>query len=230
MIRFILGLLLVIGLAACGFDTVRVTNQAHSAFVEVISVDVTGSIVSGGSGSFIDRNGTVLTAAHVVSGEGKFMTIPRQYFVVTNDGIKHEAEVIFTDKNRDFALVRLKDGRVPTGCLRLSQKYPTVGEQILIVGTPLLIGETNSSGTVGAIRESPLWKDAPAGFVWIQISVFVVHGYSGGPVLNDAGTIIGIVSHGPVSQVGTFYGIGYATPSKDIYETYRLVLGVPPIC
>lgn len=228
-----IGLILVLFLAACSMSPAQVYHSSRDSFVVIQQQTREGRVIGGGSGVFIDNNGVIATAAHVVSELGEEKGLDKFKFVaVLSDGSSHEVYVIHYNKTSDLALVRLKDGREPPGCSRINPGYPSTGEPIVVIGWPLGMGETVMVGVVGSIRPSEPWKQFHPKFEgkWVQVSGFVVHGYSGGPVLDGNGMIVGILSHALMPRIGGYSGVGFAVPSPFIHDTYKAIYGKPPTC
>ncbi len=136
-----------------------------------------------GSGFYITRQGHVLTAAHVVDG-------CRQITVTPNGGASVGAQVIATDKQNDLAVLL---GGTPPAVATLRTGRPVrTGEAVVAYGFPLTgalsSGGTLTSGTVNAL--TGLGDDVR----YFQISAPIQPGNSGGPLLDNSGTVIGVVT------------------------------------
>jgi S1-C subfamily serine protease len=219
--RVLVGLVFACLLCGCAGPSPRdYLRVSLNASVQIVSLDSAGDPVSGGTGAFIDNKGTILTAAHVVDDA-------EAHYAITPDGVKHKARVIDSSDAYDWALLKLDD-EYEGPCLQLASELPEVGTLVLVVGTPQLIGITIAEGIVAALRPST-WKPAN-GEPWVQISYYVVPGYSGGPVVNARGEIIGIISHGPLGRGGDPVGIAYAVPSMWVFQAYQRRYQHPPVC
>ena len=82
----------------------------------------------------------------------------------------------------DLALV---DVKADIAKLKQSSETPRPGETIVVVGSPLGLGGSVSTGTVSAVREE-------AGINYIQFAAPISPGNSGGPIVNSLGEVIGI--------------------------------------
>ena len=164
-----------------------------------------------GSGFFIRKDGTVLTAAHVVEEAN-------QVYVVTYEKKYYPAKVIRQDRERDLAVLQL-EGKFPApASLPLGDsKKLEVGEPILAVGNPFGFTFTVTSGIVSALDRQ--LKENGIGL--IQTDAPINPGNSGGPILNLQGEVVG-VSHAIVSpaQRGqqTFAGLSFAVPIAEARE------------
>jgi len=167
-----------------------------------------------GSGVIIDAEGLIMTAAHVIETANVIKV------KLSNDEI-YEAEIIRSIPNADIALIKIIDNTLPLEFATINQKANTVntGNQIYIIGSPLGIERSLSSGYVsGFLKRNVLTNGSMVNF--IQTDAAVNHGNSGGPMFDMKGDLIGIVSY-ILSQSGGFDGIGYAV---DVQTAKKLLL------
>lgn len=146
--------------------------------------DALGSVVaiftdSGhGSGFLVSNDGYLITNQHVVGGS-KYVKVR------WSDGFETLGEVIRSDKRRDVALVKTDPhGRSP---LSLRRGGVQAAEAVFALGTPL---DPKFQGTVtkGVVSSTRILD----GFAFIQSDVTVNPGNSGGPLLDEAGAVVGI--------------------------------------
>jgi serine protease Do len=164
--------------------------------------------VSGvGSGFIIDRNGTILTNYHVVSGAQKIT-------VTLSDGKSYDARVIGTDQKTDIAVIQIDAGNdLPAVSLGDSDRLE-VGEWVMAIGNPFGLDHSVTSGIVSAkgrqIGAGPYDN-------FIQTDASINPGNSGGPLINLRGEVVGI-NTAIFSQSGGNIGIGFAIPTNSIKE------------
>jgi tetratricopeptide (TPR) repeat protein len=109
------------------------------------------------------------------------------------------AEVIDADGPRDLALIRLRE-RLPESvvALKLADREPRPGERMHSVGNPGASGALwiYSTGMVRQVyRKEWRYVDGPARVARvIEMQSPINPGDSGGPVVNDAGEVVGVVS------------------------------------
>jgi len=143
-----------------------------------------GISTSFGTGFIVSPDGLVLTAFHVVD---KAKTIK----VKMNDGKSFEADIVSSSKSTDLVILRINTP-TPNYLTLLPVKEIKVGEHIFSIGYPLqeLLGKEPkfTDGTISAL--SGMGGEA----AFFQISVPVQPGNSGGPVVNDEGQVVGIVT------------------------------------
>ena len=137
-----------------------------------------------GTGVLTRPDGTILTAAHLVSGA--------KHIVVHCPGRKEM--VARTDAfARSLGLAVIKTGLGSTAYLSLSPARATrVGEPLFTIGFPIsaVLGSEPklTEGTVSAL--SGIGGETP----YLQVTVPLPPGTSGGPLVNSQGQLVGIVS------------------------------------
>lgn len=150
-----------------------------------------------GTGFIIHSKGWVLTNQHVIQDE-----IIVQGTV--GDSVKkYELEVLATgtDHGIDIALLEILNPDTPFTAIQPATENPKIGEVAVTIGNPKNLGISLSKGTVS--RQT---KDV------LQLDITVNAGNSGGPVLNESGECIGVISY---KQAGV-EGYGFAVPFTRI--------------
>lgn len=134
-----------------------------------------------GSGFFVSFNGHVLTNAHVIDG-------CRSVTVQKAAGSAEQADIITTDRINDLALLR--SSSFSETFAKLSETART-GDPVAVYGFPLA-GVLPSSGnfSLGNVSATAGIGDDTR---MLQISAPVQSGNSGGPVLDQSGSVIGVV-------------------------------------
>ena len=151
------------------------------------------------------RGGSVLTALHVVDGA-------TQIQVEFADGTRAAAQVTASRPEHDIAVLavdRLPEVVVPA----VLAGPPPVGDAVFAVGNPLGLQRSLTAGVVSAIDRTITPPRGPALDGLIQFDAAVNPGNSGGPLLNRAGQVVGIVTAlaNPANQ-DFFVGVGFAVP------------------
>ena len=88
-----------------------------------------------------------------------------------------------------------------------------VGDQVFIVGAPYGISHTLTVGHVSARHRPNTIYSELAGAEFLQTDAAINQGNSGGPMFNQAGEVVGIVSH-IISKSGGFEGLGFVVTSN----------------
>jgi S1-C subfamily serine protease len=157
-----------------------------------------------GSGVIINAAGAVVTALHVVDGAERIE-------VEFADGTRSAAQVATGKRESDVAVLaldRLPEVVVPA----VLAGPPPVGEAVVAVGNPLGLRHSVTAGVVSATGRTVGTPQGPLAGL-IQFDAAVNPGNSGGPLLNRAGQVVGIVTGlaNPASQ-DFFVGVGFAVP------------------
>jgi S1-C subfamily serine protease len=158
-----------------------------------------------GSGVVVNAGGAVLTALHVVDGA-------TQIQVDFADGTRAAAQVTASRPEHDVAVLavdRLPEVVVPA----VLAGPPPVGGTVFAVGNPLGLQRSLTAGVVSANDRTITPPRGPALQGLIQFDAAVNPGNSGGPLLNGAGQVVGIVTAlaNPANQ-DFFVGVGFAVP------------------
>lgn len=173
-----------------------------------------------GSGVVIIDRGVILTSLHVVSGASRVR-------VQFEDGLVADATVVSTQPEMDLAILQAQ--KVPddlqAATLR-SAKNLIEGEHVTAVGFPFGIGPSVSHGVISGLKREYRSPDGERVLSnLIQFDAAANPGSSGGPLVNAAGEVIGIVTAIlATSDKGGFSGIAFAVP----IEMAAGAAGLPP--
>ena len=167
-----------------------------------------GEVFSLGSGVVINRDGSVLTALHIVEGSSAIQ-------IGYADGSTIRGSVVNADTDRDIAVLapHTAPGLIVPATMGNASAL-RVGDDVFAVGNPLgLVGSLSAGVVSGLDRQSaPSGREEPIQGL-IQFDAAVNPGNSGGPLLNRGGQVVGIVTglRNPTEQ-DVFIGIGFAVP------------------
>src|SRR6266700_467503 len=155
-----------------------------------------------GSGVVYDKNGFILTAAHVVQGAS-------QVTVRLADGTKLTGRVLGTDSGTDIGVVKVDRNNLQPAALAL--KVPLqVGQTAVAIGSPFGLEGSVTSGVVSAVNRS-LPTQGGSVFEVLQTDAPINPGNSGGALADREGRVIGI--NGSIrSESGGNEGGGFAVP------------------
>ncbi|MBL0716285.1 MAG: tetratricopeptide repeat protein [Desulfosarcina sp.] len=160
----------------------RLVEHVRPAVVTIRTYDPAMNPVGLGTGFFINRQGHLITNYHVL--EGAYAAS-----VKTHDGATHSINYILAqNKAVDLIKVAVKIPPEIVHWLEGAGTTPEIAERVVVVGSPLGLEHTVSEGIVSAIR------DVPGVGTIFQMSAPISRGSSGGPVVNDSGRVIGVVS------------------------------------
>jgi serine protease Do len=163
-----------------------------------------------GSGFFINDEGYLITNAHIVN-EAKTM-----WLQIPSFGRKPLfADVVGFCPERDLALLRLKEkdrefiqsqiGTIPWLSLGDSDTVERTSK-VMVLGYPL--GQYRMKVATGIVSG----RESAAGRIFLQITAPVNPGNSGGPLLDDNGTVIGVA----IAAASHAQNVGYAIPINEL--------------
>jgi S1-C subfamily serine protease len=162
--------------------------------------------VSTGSGFVIDKEGLILTNAHVVEAATDIE-------VTFSDDHTVGATAVGSDPDTDLALLRVQARGEDLHPLELGDSSTVqVGDPTIAIGNPFGLDRTLTTGVVSALQRR---LTAPSGFTIedvIQTDAALNPGNSGGPLLDAGGRVIGINSQIATGESGGNVGIGFAVP------------------
>ena len=194
-------------------QTVRLYERVAPAtvFLSTSSVRLNSapgsSLVGFGAGFILDREGTVLTNAHVVAGTA---TITATLY----DGQRVTAEVVGIDPETDVAVVKLAPVKGLLATVRLGDSDQIkVGQKVLVVGSPFGLGFTLTNGIVSGWGSRGM-PERRTNDGMIQTTAPINPGNSGGPVMNSNGDVIGITT----AVIAGAQNIGFAIPINRARE------------
>lgn len=196
---------------------VQLANTSRPAIVQI---RVTGQESKGGqgqpqnsrgSGFFIDSQGYLLTAQHVID-KAKALEVRLA------DGQRLPARLVAADSQIDLAILKVQSEKeLPILSLTDSDNI-RVGDLALVFGYPF--GRESSMNLGIVSRPGRSYPDS-ASFDFIQTDAGAYSGGSGGPLLNSKGHVIGMITM--ASERGN---MGFATPINVIKRIFpRLANG-----
>lgn len=217
--KIIFGLMLI-SVAVVAQDLSKVYQQVVNGVVvietrqnEIVAQNgrKTQVAVSGlGTGFLVDNN-HIITAAHVVQTAE---SVSVRFY--NNETIP--ADVISNYKKADVALLKLKWPPKEATVLKLGDSDKMkVGERVFVVGSPLGLTYSFSSGYISGRDKSRRMSNSLIKAEYFQTDAAINQGNSGGPMFNVKGEVIGVVSH-ILTQSGGFEGIGFAATSNVAEE------------
>lgn len=183
--------------------------QPSLVLIRTTSKDAKGADQSGiGSGVVVDLQGDILTALHVVRDATSIE-------LTFADGSTSSADVVARQPDHDIAVLR--PAQPPAAIIPATLGNPRnvqVGDDAFVVGNPFGLHSSMSSGVVSGLGRS-FKKTATQQELdgLIQVDAAVNPGNSGGPLLDRAGRVVGIVVAlvNPTND-DVFIGIGLAVP------------------
>jgi S1-C subfamily serine protease len=209
----------------------QVAEGAGSSVVSVEGVSTASSCGSGsrkGSGVVWDDQGHIVTAYHVVRGLGGDDDGNVVVEIGTESGQKYTAKLLGHDRRSDLAVLKIvspPDAKVPSPPLQPIAKGDSealkVGQFVLALANPYSTKASATSGIITGVKRNNLgggwWgfniEDA------IVTDARVNPGYSGGPLVDASGKMVGL-------NVAAVSSRGIAVPVQTISKVFeRLAAG-----
>ena len=212
------------------FNPAEIYKNVSPGVVTIISVfNDSGSDILGagggsagqGSGSVVDKDGDIVTNAHVVTSGGHLNgggtpQEAKQVFVEFGDRNRVPADIVGFDADADVAVVKVDPDGLDLHPVTLSDRSSfAVGEPVAAIGSPF--GEEQSL-SVGVISATDRTVEGLTNFGIdnaIQTDASINPGNSGGPMLDSKGQLIGI-NEQIASNSGSNSGVGFAIPVTSV--------------
>lgn len=199
-----------------------VIQKAMPSVVGITTIVDVGNLFTGpqqasglGTGVIVDSRGYILTNSHVVEDGAA-----RDITVLFEDGTNTKANVLWTDKTIDLAMLKVeKQGLIPA---ELGDSDAVeVGDLAIAIGNPLGLEfeRTVTEGIISGLNRSIQIDASTTMDNLVQTSAAINPGNSGGPLLNSKGQVIGINT----VKAGEGEGLGFAIPiniAKPIIEEF----------
>jgi len=172
-----------------------------------------------GSGVIIDKEGIIVTNAHVVN-------MASNIFVILNDGTSVKGKVMYEDIENDLAIVKIEPP-VPLSQVKMAGTGDVIiGESVVAIGNPLGLENSVTLGIISGKNRSLYSSRGDIVFDdLLQTDAPINPGNSGGALLNLAGDLVGI----NVAVVQNSQSIGFAIPVgkvRKLLESYKANRGL----
>ncbi len=172
---------------------------------EIIPAVVKINTASGsGSGFFVKDYGLVITNHHVVSGF-------RSVAIETQNQQKYVADVVLVNPLSDIALLKPRTQIEMPEVKFLSFKNLKSMDRVSVLGFPFGMPFTVTEGIISTTKQLVQGKN------YIQTDAAVNPGNSGGPLVTQAGEIVGVTT----SKFTEADNIGFALPIDEVVEELK---------
>ena len=191
---------------AAVFDPAAISSAVLPSVFRVRAGDVSGTAFAVGDRAGDDQ-ANLLTNFHVV--ETVWNAGNRRVFL-ERGRTELTATIVKVNRARDLALLR-----VPAKVRGLTPDAVAVkpGQQVVVVGAPLGLEDTVTTGVVSAYRQQK--NDGPT----IQFDAPINPGNSGGPVVGSGDEVLGLAT----AKARDAEGIGLAIPIRTACDTFTNV-------
>lgn len=173
--------------------TAQIAKKVAPSVVVIQGKTDSGDVL--GSGFIVSKDGKIATNLHVIRD------LKAGIVQLANGEIFDSISVLATDERRDLAIIHVAGFDLVALDLGNSNSV-TVGEPVVIVGSPRGLGGTVTAGILSSVR------DSGDGFKVLQTDAAVNPGNSGGPLVNSKGQAIGVVSF----KLRSSEGLNFAIP------------------
>lgn len=178
----------------------QISDKCAPAVFYVDVYALNGSIAGSGSGFFISADGLAVTNFHVAANSSLLV-------ITTQDGKKYsDVKIIDADEDNDLVLLKVGGGTFPYLELGDSSAVKQ-GQNVYAIGSPRGLDNTMSTGIISnpvRVLENT---------TYIQISVPIAPGSSGGALIDEYGKVIGVTTAGYANSTGD---LNLAIPSGRI--------------
>lgn len=156
------------------------------------------------TGFFVTEDGVLVTNYHVIENT-------RYAKIKTADGSLYDVTAVLGfDKAKDIAV--LATDADDTTFAMTAEESVRVGDSVYVLGSTLGLTGTFTNGMVSSVDR--VLDEKHNGVGYLQITAPIAKGNSGGPVLNNAGNVIGIASMSEDSA----QNLNFAIPIEEIYQ------------
>jgi S1-C subfamily serine protease len=221
------------------FNPAQIYKDVSPGVVTVTSVfdESTAGVLGGGGGSagqgsgfVVDKDGEIVTNAHVVTSGGHLNGggtphEAKQVFVEFGDRNRVPADIVGFDADADIALIKVDSDGLDLKPVTLSDRSSfAVGEPVAAIGSPF--GEEQSL-SIGVVSATDRTVEGLTNFGIdnaIQTDASINPGNSGGPLLDAKGQVIGI-NEQIASSSGSNSGVGFAIPVTSVRYSLNQLKG-----
>ncbi|MEU8192167.1 trypsin-like peptidase domain-containing protein [Microbispora amethystogenes] len=201
----------------------------ESAYEQVIKkvLPSTVQITTGqvlGSGIVYDKEGHILTNAHVVGNATEFRV------TLATGGKSRRARLVSSYPAGDLAMIRVEDAHGMTPATFGRSSDLKVGQIVLAMGNPLGFSGSVTEGIVSALGRTVTGERHAGGGAAtitnaVQTSAPINPGNSGGALVDLSGQVIGIPTLAAVDpEQGAAPGLGFAIPSDTATDVARQII------
>ena len=157
-----------------------VAQRSQPSVVTVTAYDGENQKMGFGSGFIVREDGLIATNYHVIKSAA---AVEIQNPTI---GTYRVRGAVAIDRDLDFAILKIAEESLPALPLGNSSQV-RLGEGVVAIGNPKGLSGTVSAGLISQLREEPPHQ-------MLQTSAPIYPGNSGGPLINQRGEVIGIVT------------------------------------
>jgi len=188
-----LGIMLIFVLSVSPTKSIASENLYPKILPGCVEILVGGRL--DGSGVIVDKNGSVLTALHVIRKKQK------TYECLSRELGRLPLTLVATYRGCDLALLSLPKRKQAYPTLHLAKKIPDEGTKVFLMGSPIFRHQLLLTGFIARRTPTFSWYDQ-AFTETFPITGIAAPGTSGGPWMNDKGEVFGIQVAGVTTDRG----------------------------
>jgi len=207
----------------------RVISELKSALNLTVRVTTSNSKngYSYGTGFLISPKGYIATSGHLIKDADKIF--------VRRGGQRSPATLLFVDEATDLAILKVHADMLVSNVLSTAQDenpFPLLnfsynfklGEPIYVIGNRDAKGLAVSKGIISSLHQViSQTGDFPTVTGAVLLDVSAIEGFSGGPVINSAGEIVGMTT--AISKIaGNSTGFTYAVPLRQTKRSMESII------
>ena len=197
-------------------NTKEFLEKYEKAVVFITTYDDKGRKTGTGSGFFVSADGLLVTNRHVLKGS-------TSADIEGPDGTKFKVRrVVNTQADLDLVTAEVDTQGKVMPFLLPEPELPAKGDKIIALGSPRGYKFSFSEGSIAGIRNLPDPENRQITDMkgeFIQFTAPVSPGSSGGPILNSAGNVVGVVTWWYKNSAAQ--NLNFAVPAKQVVELMK---------
>ncbi len=179
----------------------------------VVAVRVSNETDTSTGSGFVYRE-RIVTSNHVVTSEEE---VYPEVEVSRGDSEEwYGAEVVGRDERSDLAVLKPEGMQLDEG-LPTAETSPEPGQRVVVFGNSYGMKSTITQGIVSGVNRTPVTEEGVTIEDAVQVDAPVNPGDSGGPLMTENGTVLGVVN----ARIGD--NIGFATHYRDLEQFFQSI-------
>ncbi len=130
-----------------------------------------------------------------------------QFSIILADGSEKWAKLYQISDSLDLALLKLHGYKTPYLKPAIKAKQ-SLGQPVYAIGSPLNLANSVTSGVLSSYRNE-----------FIQTNADIYPGNSGGPLVNEAGEVLGVNTMKLITE--KFEGLGFAITIDEVFKEFK---------
>lgn len=211
--------------AFTALEVERLAGRITPSMVDVETEIWNSGVGGAGTGIVLNPKGEVLTNNHVINGATAIEVVTK------GNGRRYTARVVGYDRWHDVALLQIENPKRLTGAVLGDSSKAVLDEPVLGIGNAGGKGgkPVRAPGKITGFGRSISTKDELTGSSeqlqgLIQVAANIAPGDSGGPLINEAGEVIGVNTAASINyKTNIPNGVGFAIPINQAMEIVNVI-------